>query len=499
MKALLLAPTLTDRLPENPGRPRMNVPLRLGYLGAVAREHSHEVVVLDCLAEGWEIQQKNGELTRLGLRDDDIEIRIREIDPDVVGISCMYTGYDQDSKRIAAIAKKAKPNVPVVVGGADASARPTVFLDDPNIDLVVRSEGENIFIDLLAHLERQGSLPENMPGTAIKGKINPLADLIADVDTIPLPARDLLAMDIYLEDQRSVEPYAKRRPVGYVFSSRGCPYNCLFCSTRKVWRKWRPRAPKNVVDEIELLINDYHVREINFLDDSFLVDRGRVLDLCEEIKRRNIDISWNVASGITIWTVTEEVLRAMMETGYYRVGLPIESGDPDILKYIRKPVKLDRALETIETCQKLGLWTYGNFIIGFPEQTAESIEKTIQFAENCGLDMITACILQPYAGADIYEIMDDMGLLDNPNAAASTVFHTTYDTKYFTAAELNAKRDEMYKRFTQKRLQRLLTPKGLADLLRKMNTPERFLYGMRIFGRFAVNSLKSRKFSEFPA
>lgn len=496
MKALLLLPTVTDRFRANPGRPRMNVPLRVGYLAAAARQHGHDVVVLDCLAAGWRTSQRDGDLTRLGLRDDEIEARIRQIAPDIVGISCMFTGFDGDTRRIAAVAKKALPKVPVVVGGAEASARPAAFADHPNIDLVVRSEGEQVFVDLLAHLEREGVLPDDLAGTAVKGQINPLAELIPDVDTIPFPARDLLPMDVYLEDQHVVEPYAKRRPVGYICSSRGCPYNCLFCSTRKLWRKWRPRSPKNIVDEIQVLIDTYHIREINFVDDSFLVDRGRVLDLCNEIKRRNIDISWNVASGITIWRATEEVLHAMVETGYYRAGFPIESGDPAMLKYIRKPIDLDHVGEIIDFCHKLGLWTSGFFIIGFPEQTAESIEKTCLFAENCGLDMISVYILQPYAGSDVYTIMGELGLLNNPDAAASTIFHTTYCSKYFSADELNAKREEMVVRFTKKRLKRLLTPKGLADLRRKMNTPERFLYGTRVFGTFAMNSLRSRKISE---
>jgi len=498
MRVLLMQPTLTCRWAETAERPTMYEPLGLGYLAAAVRERGHEPLVLDCLAEGWRVRQQDGELTRLGLRDDDIESRIRDFHPGLVGISCMFTGFDRDCTRLASIVKRVNRDIPVVVGGAHASALPETLIEEPNIDLVVRSEGEAVFLALLDCLERDGAVPDGLPGTATQNRANPLAELIPDLDALPFPARDLLPMDIYLEDQREIMPYAKRRPIGFMISSRGCPFNCIFCSTTKIWRRWRPRSPKNIVDEIEVLVNDYGCREIAFLDDSFLADKRRVLSFCNELKRRNIDISWNVPTGLTVWTVTEGILRAMVETGFYRACFPIESGDPELLKYIRKPVDLDRVVETIGMCHRLGLWTYGNFIIGFPEQTPESIEMTIRYGEACGLDMLNVYVLQPYAGSDLYDVMCSSGLQGKANADASTIHYTMFDTKYFTAEQLRAKRDEFYKRFTKARLKRLLTPKGLNDLRRKMNSPERFRYAMRVFATFAKYSLKSKKFTIIP-
>ena len=265
---------------------------------------------------------------------------------------------------------------------------------------------------------------------------------------------------------------------------------------REVWGV--DLSPENVAQEIEEVVSQYGAREIAFLDDSFVVEPERVLRLCEAIQARKLDITWSVPVGLTVWKVDEPILRAMRDCGFYRACFPVESGDPAMLEYIRKPVDLDKVRETIQICHRLGIWTYGNFLIGFPEQTPESVEMTAHFAETCGFDMINVYIVQPFRGAELWNIMERMGLLNTAEAAGSTILHTVYDTKYFTAAELRAKRAEIYARFTRRRVRRLFTPAGLVGLLRKMNSPERFAYALRVFATFAKNSLISRRFTIVP-
>jgi len=495
MKVLLISPTFTARIPKHyKGRPALYEPLGLAYLAAALREANHEPIILDCVAEGWQTSQPAGEMTRIGLCDAAIEGRIAETKPDLIGITFQFTGFDADGKRIAGIAKRTLPDVPVIIGGADASARSEQLVQEPNIDLVVCGEGDRVIVEIANRLSREDQFPANVPGTVTKSHANPPQDLVEDLDTLPMPARDLLPMATYLEDQYPIMPYAKRTPIGFLMSSRGCPYNCIFCSTTKVWRrKWRPRGPESVVDEIELLVTDYGVREIAFQDDSFLVDLARVKRICEGIIARGLDISWTVPPGLAAWQVEEDLLHVMRDSGFYRACFPIESGDPAILKFIRKPIDLDKVRETIRICNKLGIWTYGNFIIGFPEQTGESIEMTAEFALDSGLDMISVYIAQPYAGSDMYNIYEQLGLLDVPGAEASTVFSTRYDTKHFTAEELCAKRDEIYKRFVNARLKHLCTPSGLADLVRKTNSPGKLAYATRILKVMLKNSLAARK------
>jgi radical SAM superfamily enzyme YgiQ (UPF0313 family) len=490
MRLLLIQPTLTWLLPEGNERRALFDQLGLAYLAAWTRENGHEVTILDCVAEDLRTRPVGGGYGRVGMTDEAIAVRMRDINPEVVGITCQFTGFDADGRRLAALAKKALPGVPVLVGGADATARAEDFAQDPHVDAVIRGEGELTLLEILDRYGREGKLPTDVPGTTLARAENPAAEEVEDVDDLPLPARDLLPMEVYLHDQRPVMPYAKRRPIGFMISSRGCPYNCIFCSTTKVWRRWRPHSPVRVVDEIEHLVQRHGVREIAFQDDSFLVDPERVRRICEEILRRNIDISWSVPPGVQANRLTDELLRTMKASGFYRVCFPIESGDPDVLQWMRKPVDLDEVEEAIALCHALGIWTYGNFIIGFPEQTEESIERTAQYAENCGLDMISVYVAQPYAGSDLYDLFEGMGLLDPEKAAASTVFHSLYNTKYFTAADLRAKRDEIYGRFMKKRIGHLFSPSGLRVLWHKINTAESFAYAVRIAAIMARNTLK---------
>ncbi len=497
MKVLLINPTFTGMFPANYGRPALYEPLGLAYLGAVLREAGHEPLILDCVAEGWDCHQRDGIFTRIGLRDSQIADYLRKTKPDLVGISSEFTGFERDSLRIATLCKSTLPNIPVIFGGADATARAEEFLTYFDIDLVVRGEGEKTLLLVVDYYERRGELPLNIPGTSLRGRHNEPAEEIEDVDSIPFPARDLLRMDMYLEDQTPLMPFAKRRPIGFMVSSRGCPYNCVFCSTTKIWRHWRPRSPERVVDEMEHLIKQYRVREIAFQDDSFMVDPERVRKICQEILKRKLEITWSVPPGIQANRLTDDLLRVMKRSGFYRACFPIESGDPEVLEWIRKPVDFEEVEAAIALCRHHGIWTYGNFIIGFPEQTLESVEKTAQYAINCPLDMISVYIAQPYAGSDLYEQFQRLGLLHPKKAAASTVFESRYDTLHFKANELCAKREEILRLFLKKRVVRLLSPREVLYTWKKINSPEKFAYAVRIVTHLLTTSLKSGRLAFF--
>jgi len=489
VKVLLINPTFSAIFPSDYGRPALYEPLGLAYLAAALREAGHEPAILDCVAEGWRVRQRDGEFTRIGLTDLQILERVRKAKPEVIGVTSEFTGFERDSLRIAALVKEAMPSIPVLFGGADATARASEFIANANVDLVIRGEGEQTLCRVVDYFQKHSRLPLDFPGTSAKGQHNPPAEEIANVDEIPMPARDLLRMDIYLEDQTPLMPYAKRRPIGFMISSRGCPYNCVFCSTTKIWRRWRARSAEKVVDEIAFLVKTYGVREIAFQDDSFMVDPDRVRRICEEIIRRKLNISWSVPPGIQANRLSDELLRVMKKSGFYRACFPIESGDPELLEWIRKPVDFEEVETAIKLCHRHGIWTYGNFIIGFPRQSADSIEKTLQYAINCQLDMINVYIAQPYAGSDLYQEFVDLGLLDPERAQASTVFDSKYNTVHFTAQELCAKRQELLKLFLRKRLFRLITPRGIWQVIKKLNSPEKFAYAFRVVSRLAGASL----------
>lgn len=481
MRLMLIAPPMTILKPhEDFGRPAMYEPLGLGYLAASVREAGHEVQVLDCVAADWRRQAEWDGYLRIGLSDADIAERLRAFEPDVVGVTFQFTGFHNDARRVAALTRETLPSAIIVAGGADASARSKEFSEFAEVDLVLRGEGETPLLALLDRLAQGGKPPKDLPGTTVRGVDNPAAEELPDLNAVPFPARDLLPMEVYLEDQRPLMPFAKRFPLAFLVSSRGCPYDCVFCSTTKVWRRWRARSPENVVDEMGHLVQTYGARELVFQDDSFLVDGDRVKRICEEILRREMDITWSVPPGVKANRLTGDLLPVMKASGFYRACFPIEAGDPEMLEYIRKPLDLSEAEEAIERCHAHGIWTYGNFIIGFPRQTPESVAKTAEYAVHCPLDMISVYIAQPYAGSDMYDEFCEMGLLDDERKAGSTVFGSLYDTEFFKAEELERIRADIHKRFMVQRLKRQFTSKGMADLLRKMDTFENARYAARL-------------------
>ena len=291
-------------------------------------------------------------------------------------------------------------------------------------------------------------------------------------------------MDRYLQSNRRTLFFTKQEPVATIMTSRGCPFNCIFCSTKVVWeRNWRPRSPEVTVREIEMLIADYGVREVAIQDDQFLADKKRVGRICDLLIEKNLKITLSIPSGTSIWLADEEVLRKMKRAGFYRLCFPIETGNEATLKFIRKPVTLAKARETVALVNRLGFWTQGNFIIGFPYETREQIQETIRYAFHSGLDYVFFCIAKPYAGSDMYEIFFKEGLLEKV-ARGSTIHSANYDTTTMTAVELQEIRDRASRNFLIYKLVSYLNPVNFFRyLVPKLRSPRGIRYAAKILFR----------------
>ena len=196
---------------------------------------------------------------------------------------------------------------------------------------------------------------------------------LISVNDLPFPARDLLNMQNYLEHPLNAIG-TMRSPATDIITSRGCPFNCVFCSVHTIWGKtWRGRSAKNVVDEIEQLIKDYGIKQIRFQDDNISLDKKRMHEICDEIINRKLNIKWDTPNGIAIWTLDEELLRKMKKSGYYRLAPSIESGSCETIKFINKPIDYEHVNKILKLADKIGLWTVSPFIIGFPYETMEDI------------------------------------------------------------------------------------------------------------------------------
>lgn len=480
MRILLVWPPMTVYLPD-PKIPSPSLPLGLAYIAAVLEKENYYVRILDALALGVNRIEKGHGWLRCGLGDDEIKGYVKNFDPDVVGISSMFTAYAQDVHNCARIVKEFNPDIPVVVGGAHASVNPEMILDR-NIDIVVKGEGEITLLELVNNLENEKTIFK-IPGTVVRKKdkifYNPKRPYIKDLDSLPFPARHLLPMEVYMEHSEQYGEYIMRQPSLALITSRGCPRRCVFCSIHSVWgHTWRGRSAKNVVNEIEFLINRYRAREIAFLDDNLTLNKKRTMETCEEIIKRELDIKWCTPNGVALWALDKQVIKKMKESGCYRLTFGIESGSRETQKFIGKIINLDHARSLIKYANKIGLWTVCTFIIGFPYEKRDSIIDSIEYAINSDTDFALFYILGPFPGTPVYEIFKREGLLSKNNQNWGYILGGGgCNTKFFTAEELRKWQAKAQSDFLKRRIYSFLTPLRIID---KINSFEDFVFAVKI-------------------
>lgn len=442
-------------------------PLGLMSLAAFVRREGHEVRILDALRDTGYYECGDG-FFKSGLSDDELRAALLAgPKPDVVGITSMFTMHSRGVHDTAAVAKRVWPDVPVIVGGSHASALPEWVLEDRNIDLVVCGEGELTLLEILGRRARGAPLAD-IAGTVVQrdGQAVRNADrpFIEDLDRLPMPARDLVDMKVYL-----AEPYRNRvamdPPRANIVTSRGCPCRCVFCSIHSIWRNsYRARSAARSVDEIESLVETYGVREIAFQDDNLTLNAKRMAAICDELLRRRLRIRWCTPNGVAIWTLTDEVIGKMAASGCYKVTFGIETGSPETQKFIRKEqVKLDRCDEIVRRCNRAGMWTHSSFIIGFPFETKEQVEQTIRYAVASDLDFAAFFVATPFPGTPLFDIYREHGLLPDLGDAMRLRFQghqseVFCDTKHLTKEELTATIHEAYGRFYRSRIRKFLDP-----------------------------------------
>ncbi len=380
MRILLLSPPTNSVIKEVLGT--TGPPLGLAYIASMVRD-AHDVKIIDSLVED--------------LTYEDVKRRMKKYDPELIGITAT-TSMMPDAYIIAKIAKKENEDVKIVMGGPHVTFVPErTFKECPCIDFIVRGEGEITFKELVDAIDKNGDF-KNIRGLSYKddGKVinNPPRELIKDVDTIPLPSYDLLPMDKYQADGVKF---------GTVMTSRGCPYNCIFCSSSlQFGRRWRGHSRERVMKELKILNEEYGIREIEFLDDTFTLNRKRAVDIADEIKREKMDIRWSASSRVN--TFSRKIAKAMKEGGCHTVYFGIESGTQRILNFIGKGITLEQALKSVKDANDFGLNTLGSFIIGFPDESKDEVKKTIKFSKKVGVRIAQFTIATPYPGTRLWNL-----------------------------------------------------------------------------------------------
>jgi anaerobic magnesium-protoporphyrin IX monomethyl ester cyclase len=237
----------------------------------------------------------------------------------------------------------------------------------------------------------------------------PQRELEKDLDSIPFPAFHLIN-----DLSKYSPPDAQDKPVVPIMTSRGCPGKCTYCQTKQIFgTKFRARSVKNIVDEIDMLVNKFGIRELHFMDDNLSTNRKRILDLCVELKKRNYPIRYEISNGIRADMVNDEILTALRSIGLVNIGFGVESGNEEILRIAKKGISKDQVRKSMKIAKKIGFETWAFFIIGLYKETGRTIQDTIDFAIELDPDFAKFLILKPYPGSEIFQQLSDEGLIDS--------------------------------------------------------------------------------------
>jgi len=318
---------------------------------------------------------------------------------DLVGISADTTRH----LKAMAIARQAKEaGCTVIMGGPHPCYIDEEILASPWVDFIVHGEGEVTLLELIRALEASDQAWEGIAGISFRrdGKVvrTPGRPFIQDLDSLPMPVRHLLDMDLY---RRTL---FGERPITPVVTSRGCPTNCHFCSSSSFFgTRWRARSPEAVGEELEELHGKYGFGAVAFVDDNFTLSPQRVVAISEEIIKRGLDLWWWNFSRAETLVRNEEMLKVMRRAGAKTIYIGVESASPQSLDALGKKMDLDTVIKAVELLKKHGFEIFASYILGSPLDDARTIRETIRFAKRLDTNIAQFSILTPYPGTALYE------------------------------------------------------------------------------------------------
>jgi anaerobic magnesium-protoporphyrin IX monomethyl ester cyclase len=458
MKITLVNPPYPPSVHSHPAF----IPLGIAYIGAIAEKEGHEVTVIDCQAEKLTYETFRG--------------RITQNQSDLIGVTATTLLYKSAMKLIT-IAKETQPKAVTVLGGSHGTFWDENALKEySSLDIVVRREGEQTFIELLDKVQNQSSL-SNVLGITYRqeNKIvrNPDRPFIKDLDSLPFPAHHLLPLKHLKHNGKILFP---------LISSRGCVYWCDFCSTVRMFgRAYRMRSPKNVVDEMQLIHDKYGVEQVTFYDDAFTVDRNRVIKICDELHSRKLRMIWDCGTRVDM--VDRELIKTMHSAGCIAVWLGVESGSEVILGAMNKRIKLDQTRLAYKTAHDVGLMTIANVVLGFPGETEKTALETIRFVKELDPDDVGYYIATPYPGTPMYDQVKEKGWLRVTDFDKYDTAGPTFETPWLSMEKLAEIRYKAYRQF-------YLRPKYVLKMMRRGGT-----YGIsaaKTSGAYLLRSLHIR-------
>lgn len=428
-------------------------PLGLGYIASFLRVHGYPCTITDANALGLSpsaaASTVSGTTTLVGISVNSFTISAAAAIVEIV---------------------RARSSALILLGGAFPSASPSKALELIAADAVIQGEGEYPMLAVAESLARgqdpcSAAIAGLIPRTLPPGVLPRQHIRIDSLDELPFPAYDLLP------PLATYRTRARKSPVAALVTSRGCAYDCSFCSKDVFQRKVRFRSPENVLAEIDELKGRFGVRQLDILDDNFLQNEQRFTTILEEIIRREYDFAINLQTGIRTEMLNEDMLRLLKRAGVFKLAFGIESGDSDLLGVHNKSLDLARVEDVITRAKRLGFVVYGFFIIGLLGETEQGFQKTLAFARKLDLDVANFCIALPFPGTELYRMVQERGrfLRDTTGNIESGFYagHVFYEYDGSTAQEILSRYQRAYKEFysLKKQLGMLLTMRSFNEFL----------------------------------
>lgn len=402
------------------------LPLGIGYLAAYLIQNGHSAEIFDL-----EVQK---------LSDHELLAELDEFSPDAVGITATIASADE-AKRLGKILS---PRYKwVLYGGAQPTMAPESFLLAENC-VVFKKEAELSLLEFLNCLRGEKDFSD-IAGISFlrngEAAHNPDTELIKYIDSIPFPARHLYPLNLY-------EMYLHDKKATNILTSRGCPFDCIFCYNM-AGRAYRTRGAKNVLEELRTLKNDYGFQAFSIYDDNFTVDKERLRAICEGMLGEKMNMSWRCYSRVN--TLDESLLRLMKKAGCFEIAFGVESGCQKSLDLMRKRIKVDDSRNIMKLCKRVGIASKAFMMIGFPWETKDDIYETISFIEEIIPDEVQFMCVTPMPNTELYKLVAEKGYNIDQNIDYTRLKNAVYGTENFTKEELDNLAREARRRYKQAR------------------------------------------------
>jgi len=390
-------------------------PLGLAQLAGCLEEANIPVEILDAnaLKIGWK----------------ELEAAVAQTNADVIGIT-VHTPYVPDVSRAVRVAREAAPQATIVLGGPHVTFTPAETLQTlPQADIVVRGEGDQIIVDLARALEAGDDL-ERVPGLNFRrdGQIveTPSAPPL-DVTTLPMPAFHLLPMDRYYWPVMG-------GPFATLITSRGCPFECTFCSEWSFWRAgWRPYDPEMVVEQLDVVVNRYGRRNVWFGDDCFNVDRDHMAAICEGILERGIDVHWYYQGRADLLVKYKDLLPLMRRAGNRMTQIGIEASSDEQRDELNKRLRTETVKEAVQLLRQYDIVCQGMMIVGAPSDSPRTFEHKVAFIKRLGVDFPIFTMYTLFPGTQAFDQAVAKGWIELPvNYGTYDMAHALMPTQHMT-------------------------------------------------------------------